>query len=51
MIFLAHHLATWIGVPAGVLIAGAFILRKKGMAAMKARRQAKESAPQLQVDR
>lgn len=44
MIFLAHHIAPTLGIPAGVLIAAAIILRKRGMAAMKARRQRKRAA-------
>jgi hypothetical protein len=50
MIFLAHHIAAWLGIPAGVLIAAAVILRKKGMAAIKARRQAKQAQARHQVE-
>lgn len=51
MIFLAHHIAGWLGIPTGVLIAVLIILRKKGMAAMKARRQARQAAAQPRVER
>jgi hypothetical protein len=30
--FLAHHIATWLGIPAGVVIAGMIVLRRKGRA-------------------
>lgn len=51
MIFLAHHIATWLGVSTGVVIAGLIILRKKGMASLKARRQRKSTAAQPQAGR
>jgi hypothetical protein len=39
--FLAHDIATWLGIPAGIVIAALIILRKRGMAAMRARKQAR----------
>jgi hypothetical protein len=45
---MAHHIAAWLGIPAGIVIAAMVILRKKGMA-LRARRQqaraASHSAP------
>lgn len=51
MIFLAHHIATWLDVPVGLVIAVAIIGRKRGMAALKAHRQAKKSPALLQPER
>lgn len=50
MIFLAH-LAPSLGIPTGVLIAAAIILRKKVVPAMKVRRQAKRAAVRPQAER
>ena len=45
---MAYHIAAWLGIPAGIVIATMVILRKKGMA-LRARRQqaraASHSAP------
>ena len=41
--FLAHHIAEWLGIPAGIVIAAMFILRKKGRA-LRARRQQARAA-------
>lgn len=30
--FIAHDLATWLGIPAGIVIAALIILRKRGFA-------------------
>jgi hypothetical protein len=42
---MAHHIAAWLGIPAGVVIAAMVILRKKGMA-LRARRQQTHDASQ-----
>jgi hypothetical protein len=39
--FLAHHIAAWLGIPAGIVIAGLFAARKKGRELQARRRQAK----------
>ncbi len=44
MIILAHHIAGWLGIPAGLLIAGLFIARKRGLAAWRAHRQQAKGA-------
>jgi hypothetical protein len=36
--FIAHHIAAWLGIPAGIVIAAMIVLRKKGRA-LRARRQ------------
>jgi len=45
---MARHIAAWLGIPAGIVIAVLVILRKKGME-LRARRQqaraASRSAP------
>jgi hypothetical protein len=28
---MAHHIAAWLGIPAGIVIAARVILRKRGM--------------------
>jgi hypothetical protein len=38
--FIAHHIAEWLGIPAGIVIAAMFILRKKGRALRTRRQQA-----------
>jgi hypothetical protein len=35
---VAHHIAAWLGIPAGIVIAAMVILRKRGMD-LRARRQ------------
>jgi hypothetical protein len=48
---LAHHIAAWLGIPAGVVIAAMVILRKKGMELHARRQQARtsgKSAPRQQ---
>jgi hypothetical protein len=42
---MAHHIAAWLGIPTGVVIAAMMILRKKGMA-LRARRQQARAANQ-----
>jgi hypothetical protein len=44
MSFLAHHIASWLGIPAGVVIAGMLMLRKKGTARMAHREQSQTGA-------
>ena len=39
--FIAHDLATWLGIPTGIVIAALIILRKKGMALRARRKQAR----------
>jgi hypothetical protein len=43
---LAHHIATWLGIPVAVVIAALIILRKKGMALRARRQQARQQARQ-----
>lgn len=45
--FIAHDLATWLGIPAGIVIAALIILRKKGMALRARRKQARASSQSL----
>jgi hypothetical protein len=40
---MAHHIAAWLGIPAGIVIAALVVLRKKGMA-LRARRQKARAA-------
>ncbi|HEY6314837.1 MAG TPA: hypothetical protein VIY52_29115 [Streptosporangiaceae bacterium] len=40
---MAHHIAAWLGIPVGTVIAAMVILRKKGMA-MRARRHQARAA-------
>jgi hypothetical protein len=40
---MAHHIAAWLGIPAGIVIAAMVILRKKGMALRARRQQAREA--------
>lgn len=40
---MAHHVAAWLGIPVGIVIAALVILRKKGMA-LRARRQQARAA-------
>jgi hypothetical protein len=40
---VAHHIAEWLGIPTGIVIAALMILRKKGMA-WRARRQQARAA-------
>lgn len=35
---MAHHIAAWLGIPVGIVIAAMIVLRKKGIA-LRARRQ------------
>ena len=39
--FIAHYLAEWLGIPAGIVIAVLIILRRKGRALRARRRQAR----------
>lgn len=40
---MAHHIAAWLGIPAGIVIAAMVILRKKGMELRTRRRQARDT--------
>jgi hypothetical protein len=39
--FIAHDIAGWLGIPAGIVIAAMIILRRKGMAFRARRKQAR----------
>ena len=41
--FLAHHIAEWLGIPAGIVIAVMFIARKQGRDLLARRRQARDA--------
>jgi hypothetical protein len=41
---MAHHIAAWLGIPAGIVIAAMVILRKKGMALRARRQQARDAS-------
>jgi len=41
---MAHHIAAWLGVPAGIVIVAMVILRKRGMALRARRQQARQAA-------
>jgi len=41
---MAHHIAAWLGIPAGIVIAAMVILRKKGMALRARRQQARDTS-------
>jgi hypothetical protein len=41
--FIAHDIAGWLGIPAGIVIAALIILRKKGMALRAKRKQQRAS--------
>jgi hypothetical protein len=41
--FLAHDIASWLGIPAGIVIAAMIILRRKGTALRARRKQARAS--------
>jgi hypothetical protein len=41
---MAHHIAAWLGIPVGIVIAALVILRKKGMALRARRQQASRAA-------
>jgi hypothetical protein len=41
---VAHHIAAWLGIPAGIVIAAMVILRKKGMALRARRQQARDAS-------
>jgi uncharacterized membrane protein YciS (DUF1049 family) len=43
--FIAHDIAGWLGIPAGIVIVALIILRKTGMA-MRASRKVKRSGRQ-----
>jgi hypothetical protein len=49
--FLAHHIAAWLGIPAGIVIAAMFILRRKGKELRERRKQARQAKAQPQVER
>lgn len=40
---MAHHIAAWLGIPAGIVIAALVILRKTGMALRARRQQARQA--------
>ncbi|GAA1892699.1 hypothetical protein [Streptantibioticus ferralitis] len=39
--FIAHYISGWLGIPAGIVIAALFILRKRGKALQARRKQAR----------
>jgi hypothetical protein len=41
---MAHHIAAWLGIPVGIVIAAMIVLRKKGMALRARRQQARQAA-------
>jgi hypothetical protein len=41
--FIAHDIAGWLGIPAGIVIAALIILRKKGMALRASRKRERAS--------
>jgi len=41
---MAHHIAAWLGIPAGVVVVALFILRKAGMALRARRQQARDAS-------
>jgi hypothetical protein len=45
---MAHHIAEWLGIPTGIVIAAMMTLRKQGMA-LRARRQQARTAKQQQA--
>jgi hypothetical protein len=40
---MAHHIAAWLGIPAGIVIAAMVIVRKKGMELRARRQQARDA--------
>jgi hypothetical protein len=44
---MAHHLAAWLGIPAGIVIAAMVIMRKKGTQLRARRQQARDASPTL----
>lgn len=42
---MAHHIAAWLGIPIGIVIAAMVILRKRGMELRARRQQAREGSP------
>jgi hypothetical protein len=43
--FIAHYIAGWLGIPAGIVIAAMIILRKRGKALRARRKQARLNQP------
>lgn len=43
---MAHHIAAWLGIPIGIVIAAMIVLRKKGMALRARRQQARDASGQ-----
>jgi hypothetical protein len=43
---MAHHIAEWLGIPTGIVIAALMFVRKKGMALRARRQQARATAGQ-----
>jgi hypothetical protein len=41
--FIAHDIAEWLGIPAGIVIAALIILRKMGMALRASRKRKRAS--------
>ena len=41
---MAHHIAAWLGIPIGIVIAAMVILRKRGMELRARRQQAREGS-------
>jgi hypothetical protein len=40
--FIAHYIAGWLGIPAGIVIAAMILLRRKGRALRARRQQARD---------
>ena len=41
---MTHHIAAWLGIPVGIVIAAMVILRKRGMELRARRQQAREGS-------
>jgi hypothetical protein len=41
---MAHHIAAWLGIPIGIVIAAMVILRKRGMELRARRQEAREAS-------
>lgn len=41
---MAHHIASWLGIPVGIVIVAMFVLRKVGMTIRDRRKQAREAS-------
>jgi hypothetical protein len=47
---MAHHIAAWLSIPAGIVIAAMVILRKRGMALRAHRQQGRQAAARQRPD-